>query len=193
MSREKNKAEKLVIISAPSGSGKTTILKQVIAKIPRLEFSISATSRTPRPKEKDGKDYFFITPTKFKELISQDEFVEWEEVYDGSYYGTLNSELERIWGNGNVIIFDVDVKGGVNIKERFGDSALSIFIAPPSVEVLRERLEIRGTDDKASIDRRVARAEMEMPYAKEYDYVVVNDSLSKAVVEVEKLISDFIG
>lgn len=191
--RDRESEGKLVIISAPSGAGKTTILKHVLETYPQLEFSISATSREPRPGEECGVDYFFKSREEFERLINEEEFVEWEEVYGGSYYGTLFSELERVWSDGKVIIFDVEVKGAVNIKKQFGENALSLFIMPPSLEVLRQRLEIRGTDTPEAIDERVARAEMELEYADQYDEVVVNDLLTDAIAGVEKAIGDFIG
>ena len=137
---------KLVIFSAPSGSGKTTIVRELLQRFPRLEFSVSATSRAPRGKERNGVDYFFLSPEEFRQAVQEDKFVEWEEVYSGTCYGTLRSEMERIWQKGNVIVFDVDVIGGLNLKRIFSDRACAIFIMPPSIETLRERLVKRGTD-----------------------------------------------
>lgn len=187
------KTGKLVILSAPSGSGKTTIMKQVVGTFPQLEFSISATSRAPRGQERDGVDYYFVTAEQFHANIEADAFVEWEEVYGGTMYGTLRAEVERIWDNGHTIIFDVDVKGGVNLKSIFGDRALSIFIMPPSVCELRKRLTLRGTDSPEAIEKRVAKAEEEMMYAPQFDLIVVNDVLDTAVAEVEQAIRKFIG
>ena len=187
------KTGKLIILSAPSGSGKTTIMKRVVKAFPQLEFSISATSRAPRGAEEHGVDYYFVTAAQFVKDAEAGAFVEWEEVYSGTHYGTLHSELERIWAKGNTIIFDVDVKGGVNLKRIFGDQALSIFIMPPSVETLRERLVARGTDSPEAIEKRVAKAEEEMRYAPQFDKVVVNDDLTTAIAEVEDAICEFIN
>lgn len=154
---------KLVIFSAPSGSGKTTIVRELLQRFPRLEFSVSATSRAPRGKERNGVDYFFLSPEEFRQAVQEDKFVEWEEVYSGTCYGTLRSEMERIWQKGNVIVFDVDVIGGLNLKRIFGDRACAIFIMPPSIETLRERLVKRGTDSPETIECRVAKASSNSP------------------------------
>ena len=169
---------KVVIFSAPSGAGKSTIIGRLLEKFPRLEFSISCTSRPPRGKEVHGREYYFV---------------EWEEVYPGTCYGTLRSEVDRIWEKGSVIVFDVDVKGGVNLKKTFGASALSVFIMPPSVEELRRRLVGRGTDSAGTIEKRVAKAEQEIAHAPQFDRVIVNDSLEEAVAEAEKTVAEFIG
>ena len=175
---------KVLIFSAPSGSGKSTIVNHILGLYPdSMEFSVSATSRPPRGEEKHGKEYYFLSPDEFRKLIDEDKFVEFEEVYEGRYYGTLKSECERIWAAGHVIIFDVDVKGGVNLKKYFGDDALAIFIKAPSVEVLRERLIKRGTDSLEAIEERVAKAEEEMAYAPKFDYILVNDDLNTAFAE----------
>lgn len=184
---------KALIFSAPSGSGKTTIIRELLAKFPHLEFSISATSRKPRGEEVDGKDYYFFSAEEFRERIAKDELLEWEEVYAGSYYGTLKSELERIWAKGGVVVFDLDVVGGVNVKRIFGDSALSLFIMPPSVEELRSRLVGRATDTPEAIERRLAKAEQEMEYRDKFDKIVINDNLEVALEEATKLVSEFIG
>ena len=185
---------KVIIFSAPSGAGKSTIVRHLLEKFPYLEFSVSATSRKPRGSEKNGTDYYFFTKEEFKQKIEKGEFVEYEEVYAGSYYGTLKSEVERIWAKGHVIVFDIDVKGGVNVKRIFGDKALSIFIKAPSVEELRRRLEGRGTDSVEAIDRRVAKAQSETEFAKgKFDHVLVNDDLQRAFAEVEKVVADFIA
>ena len=160
---------------------------------PEIEFSVSATSRAPRGEEKDGVDYWFLTEEEFRRRIAEDGFVEYEEVYSGSFYGTLKSEVERIWAKGHVIIFDVDVKGGVNLKRYFGDSALSVFIQAPSVEELRKRLILRGTDSPEAIDRRVAKAAEEMTYAPKFDRVLINDDLEKAFAEAEAMVSEFLA
>ena len=184
---------KLIIFSAPSGSGKTTIVRELLRRIPQLEFSISATSRAPRGTERDGVDYYFLSPDEFRRAVDEERFVEWEEVYAGTCYGTLRSELKRIWDKGHVIVFDVDVKGGVNLKKIFGDDALSIFIMPPSVEELRRRLEKRGTDTPETIAKRVAKAEEEITYAPLFDKIVVNDSLETAIADATRITESFIG
>ena len=184
---------KVLIFSAPSGSGKSTIVNHILGLYPdSMEFSVSATSRPPRGEEKHGREYYFLSPDEFRKAVKEDKFVEFEEVYEGRFYGTLKSECERIWTAGHVIIFDVDVKGGVNLKKYFGDKALSIFIKAPSVEVLRERLVKRGTDSPEAIEERVAKAEEEMTYAPKFDYVLVNDDLSTAYAESEKVVEDFL-
>lgn len=185
-------ASKLIIISAPSGSGKSTILRYLLERFPQLEFSISATSRQPRGAEKNGVEYHFLSTEEFEKSIKNDEFVEWEEVYAGTYYGTLNSELKRIWNKGNIIVFDVDVKGGLRIKEKFGDDALAVFIMPPSIEVLRERLLSRNTDSIEVIEKRLARAELELTYANSFDTRIINDNLEVAVNEAIHTIGEFI-
>ena len=184
---------KLIIFSAPSGSGKTTIVKELLKVFPQFEFSISATSRAPRGTEQNGVDYFFLTQEEFRQKVSEDAFVEWEEVYNGTCYGTLKSEMERIWSKGNIIIFDVDVMGGINLKKIFGEVACSIFIMPPSVEVLRERLIGRATDSMETIEKRVAKAEFEISKAQEFDHVIVNDILNEAVEQTKQVISGFIS
>lgn len=183
---------KVIIFSAPSGSGKSTIVNHILGLYPELEFSVSATSRAPRGREQDGREYYFFTADRFREMIEEGKFVEYEEVYPGSFYGTLKSEVERIWQKGHVIIFDVDVKGGVNLKRIFGDKALSVFISAPSVEVLRDRLEKRATDSPEAIAGRVAKAAEEMTYAGQFDYVLVNDDLEKAYAEADRVIGGFI-
>ncbi|MGM9747253.1 MAG: guanylate kinase [Candidatus Cryptobacteroides sp.] len=184
---------KVIIFSAPSGAGKSTIVNHILELHPEMEFSVSATSRAPRGTEQNGKEYWFFTEEEFRKMISEDKFVEYEEVYQGSFYGTLKSEVERIWSKGNVIVFDVDVKGGVNVKRIFGDKALSVLIQAPSVEVLRERLTGRGTDSPEAIERRLAKAESEMEFARgKFDYVLVNDDLQTAFVEAERIVDEFL-
>lgn len=183
---------KAVIFSAPSGSGKSTIVSHILKLHPELEFSVSAASRAPRGDEKNGVAYWFISADEFRKRIADNEFVEYEEVYPGSFYGTLKSEVERIWDSGDAIIFDVDVKGGVNLKKYFGDRALSVFIQAPSVEVLRQRLVRRATDSPEAIERRVAKAAEEMTYADKFDHIIVNDDLQKAYADAEKLVDDFL-
>lgn len=183
---------KVLIFSAPSGSGKSTIVNHILGIWnDEIEFSVSATSRAPRGEEQNGREYWFKTPDEFKELIENDMLVEYEEVYKDHFYGTLKSEVERIWAEGRTIIFDVDVKGGVNLKKYFGKDALSVFIQAPSVEELRRRLVNRGTDTPEAIEQRVAKAAEEMEYASKFDYVLVNDELSTAFNEIEKVVEDF--
>ena len=183
---------KLVIFSAPSGSGKTTIVKELLKQFPQFEFSISATSRQPRGAEQNGVDYFFLSQEEFRQKVQADEFVEWEEVYNGTCYGTLKSEMQRIWQKGNVIIFDVDVMGGINLKRIFGENACSIFIMPPSLEVLRERLEKRGTETSEVIERRLSKAKFEMSYASQFDTIVRNDDYDRARAEILKIVTNFL-
>lgn len=183
---------KVIIFSAPSGSGKSTIVNRLLEEMPRLEFSISATSRQPRGTEQNGVEYYFFTNDEFRERVAADEFLEWEEVYAGTSYGTLKSEIERIWSVGNVAVFDVDVVGGVNIKRIFAEEALSVFIMPPSVEELRVRLIARATDTTEAIERRVAKASAELEYAPQFDRVVINDNLEEAVSQVRQLVMEFI-
>ena len=184
---------KVIIFSAPSGSGKSTIVGKMLEKFPQLEFSISATSRSPRGNERHGKEYYFFSAETFRKMISEEAFVEYEEVYSGSYYGTLKSELERIWAKGKTIVCDIDVKGGMNLKRIFGKDALAIFIMAPSVEELRRRLLSRGTDSPESIEKRIAKAEEENGYAGRFDTVIVNDSLEKAVDETAGKIQEFLN
>ena len=185
--------EKVIIFSAPSGSGKTTIVRQLLQKYPQFEFSVSATSRAPRGQEVDGEDYYFLTEEEFLRRIEADAFVEWEAVYAGTHYGTLRSEIDRIWAKGNIIIFDVDVVGGINLKKIFGDKACSIFIMPPSVEELERRLVGRATDAPEVIAKRVAKAASEIERAPEFDHIVVNDILEKAVADTCAVIDNFIA
>lgn len=184
---------KVVIFSAPSGSGKTTIVRRLLEQYTQFEFSISATSRAPRGQEQDGVDYYFLTPEAFAEKVKEDAFVEWEEVYAGTSYGTLKSEVERIWSKGNVILFDVDVMGGINLKRIFGDDACSIFIMPPSVEELRRRLVGRATDTLEVIEKRVAKASFEIEKAPQFDHTVINDDLEKAVEDTRTILNNFLA
>lgn len=185
---------KIIILSAPSGTGKSTIISHIIGD-PRLRlgFSISATSRAPRGEEQHGREYYFITDEEFKERAARGEFVEWEEVYPGTCYGTLRSEVERVTSGGHNLIMDIDVKGGINVKRCYGDDALSIFILPPSLEALEQRLRGRGTDAEDRILKRLAKAEYELSFADRYDCRVVNDDIERASAEVASLIADFIG
>lgn len=184
---------KLIIFSAPSGSGKTTIVHALMERFPNLEFSVSATSRLPRGTEKHGEDYYFFTPEQFRAAIDDNSFVEWEEVYEGTHYGTLRSEVERIWDKGYAILFDVDVVGGLRLKSIFGKDALAIFVMPPSIDTLRERLRKRGTDSSEKIEKRLAKAGQEIEFAPKFDHVILNDELDTAVDETEKLVGDFLS
>ncbi|MCT4663721.1 MAG: guanylate kinase [Flavobacteriales bacterium] len=184
---------KLIIFSAPSGAGKSTIINHILENYPSLTFSISACSRAPREGEEDGVHYYFLGTEGFKEQIEQDAFVEWEEVYKDNFYGTLKSELTRIWGNQQTAVFDLDVVGGVNLKKKFGDQALSIFIKPPSIEVLEERLRSRGTETEEKIQMRIGKAAKELEYAKHFDCIVENDILERALTKTSYLIEDFIS
>jgi len=184
---------KLLILSAPSGSGKTTIVKYLLSKFTNLEFSISACSRSIRSCETDGKDYYFLSVDEFKRRIANGDFVEWEEVYPDSFYGTLKSEVERIWAKNHVVVFDVDAKGGISLKKKFGKSALSIFVMPPSVETLKHRLESRGTESLESLNKRVGKAAEEMTYSDQFDKILVNDNLDKSYKQAEIMVKDFIN
>lgn len=184
---------KLVIFSAPSGAGKSTIVNYLLSQNLNLQFSISATSRLPRGTEKHGVEYYFHTPEEFRRKITNDEFLEYEEVYKDKFYGTLKSEVERIMNSGGNVIFDVDVVGGCNIKKHYGDKALSIFVQPPSINELRCRLEKRGTDSPEVIDSRVAKAEYEMTFADKFDIVIVNDNLEEAKAIALKAVTEFLS
>ena len=185
----------LIIISAPSGTGKSTIISWLMKEHPELNlaFSISCTSRAPRGTEQNGVEYFFLTPEEFRERIDNDEFLEYEEVYEGRFYGTLKAQVERQLEAGQNVVFDVDVKGGVNIKKYYGDEALSIFIQPPSIGELRRRLEGRGTDSPEVIDQRIARAEFELTFAEKFDTIVVNDDLATAEADALAIVQDFLA
>lgn len=184
---------KLIVFSAPSGSGKTTIVHHLLSqKELNLDFSISATSRERRGAEIDGKDYHFISSEDFKKHIEKDEFVEWEEVYHNNFYGTLKSEVERIWEQGKHAIFDIDVVGGLRIKKKFPDQTLAVFVQPPSIEEMERRLRNRQTDTEEKIQERVAKAERELKFAKDFDVILVNDNLETAKKDAIKLVNEFI-
>ncbi|MCF8275396.1 MAG: guanylate kinase [Flavobacteriales bacterium] len=184
---------KLIIFSAPSGSGKTTLVHFLLSKPElKLAFSVSAASRSKRANEEDGKDYYFLTPDEFRARIAKGDFFEWEEVYENQYYGTLRSEIDRIHSQGKTVIFDVDVVGGLNLKKQFGNNALAIFVQPPSVKELENRLKRRLTESDESLAKRVAKAEEELTFADRFDVVVVNDDLEIAKKDAYKLVADFI-
>lgn len=184
---------KLIIFSAPSGAGKSTLVRYLLSQGLNLRFSISATSRAPRGEEKNGKEYYFLTPDEFRKRIARNDFLEYEEVYTDKFYGTLKNEVDRMLAEGSNVVFDVDCVGGVNIKKIYGEQALSIFIMPPSVEVLRERLEKRGTDSPEVIENRLAKAEYEMSFAPQFDVTVCNDDYDRAKTEILNLVTDFIN
>ncbi|RYU84404.1 guanylate kinase [Hymenobacter persicinus] len=184
---------KIIAFSAPSGAGKTTIVHRLLDRIPELSFSISACTRDKRGRtEANGKDYYFISVQEFQEKIRHDAFVEWEEVYEGAFYGTLKEEIERIWESGKHAVLDVDVKGGLSIKEFYKDRALAVFVKPPSLEVLEERLRTRATDSAASISARLYKANFELTFEDRFDVTVINDDLDHATEQAEKLVRDFI-
>jgi guanylate kinase len=183
---------KCIIFSAPSGAGKTTIVHHLLNNNDSLEFSISACSRDPRENEVDGEDYHFIGLQKFKEFIGEDKFVEWEEVYTNHYYGTLKQEIMRIWDEGNTVVFDVDVIGGLNLKKFFGEDALAVFVQPPSIDVLEERLRSRATETEEKIKQRMAKAKRELAKAHDFDTILINNTLEEAFKEAEELVSNFL-
>jgi guanylate kinase len=183
---------KALIFSAPSGSGKTTIVKHLLKANPDLGFSISASTRDKRGRtEQNGKDYYFLSPEEFKNKIDSNDFIEWEEVYEGNFYGTLKSEIQRIWDEGKDVVFDVDVKGGLNLKKYFGDKALAVFVKVPSVDTLKERLHDRGTESDESLSRRLFKANFEMTFQDQFDVVLVNEELDKSLKEAQRLYDNF--
>lgn len=184
---------KLIIFSAPSGAGKTTIVKHLLKKFPHLSFSISATTRESRGDEQHEKDYYFISKEAFLHKVAHQEFVEFEEVYNGTFYGTLRSEIERIWNDGKHVIFDIDVEGGLRLKRKYETDALAIFVQPPSLEVLKARLSGRGTDSPEKLQERFIKAEKELEYADKFDVILKNNDLEVACLEAEKLVAGFIG
>ena len=183
---------KAIIFSAPSGAGKTTIVKHLLKKVSRLQFSVSACTRPKRPHEVHGVDYYFLSLEEFKLRISENSFIEWEEVYKDNYYGTLKSEIERIWRSGHHVIFDVDVMGGLSLKKYFGENALAVFVKPPSVEMLEARLRHRQTESEENISRRLGKAGWELQKAEAFDYVLLNDDIEKAFTEAENIVKNFI-
>lgn len=183
---------KLILFCGPSGSGKTTIVRHLLNTFPELSFSVSATTRSKRQNEIDGKDYYFLSVDEFHEKIENDEFLEWEEVYSNGYYGTLRSEVDRIGGLGKVAIFDVDVEGGIHIKGRFGKNLLDVFVRPPSIDVLHQRLVARASETPESLEKRVLKAELELTYSDRFHHVIVNQDLPAAFAEAEKLVRDFL-
>lgn len=187
------KTGKCIIFSAPSGAGKTTIVRYLLEHNPSLSFSISACSREPRPNEVNGKDYHFLGVEGFKEKIEQNAFIEWEEVYENNFYGTLRSEVERIWSEGKTVAFDVDVIGGLNIKKQFGNQALSIFVQPPSVEELENRLRARSTETEEKIQMRMSKARQELALADQFDEIVLNVDLDEACQKAEQIVLDFVS
>jgi len=186
------KEGKLIIFSAPSGAGKTTIVQHLLTKFPELEFSVSATTRKPRGDEQPGKDYYFITKQEFLHRIAKKEFVEFEEVYSGTFYGTLRTEIERIWQKGKTVIFDIDVEGGLHLKRKYDGQALAIFVQPPSLQVLIERLNGRGTDNDEKLKERFIKAEKELDYAPKFDIILKNYDLQTACKEAEEMVKRFI-
>ncbi len=192
MAQSSKSKGKLIILSAPSGAGKTTIVKHLLQQDFNLEFSISATNREPRNGEIHGRDYYFLSPEEFLRKVENNEFLEWEEVYKGNRYGTLKSEVERIRNLGKNVIFDVDVIGGINIKKQFGDEALAIFVQPPSVNELKNRLKNRSTETEEKIRMRIEKAEYEIGFANQFDAVIVNENLDKAFAEAEKIVTEFL-
>ncbi|MEL7248710.1 MAG: guanylate kinase [Bacteroidota bacterium] len=183
---------KMLIFTAPSGAGKTTIVRHLLSKFPELAFSISATTRTKRDHEQDGHDYYFITPEEFLHRIKEGDFVEWEEVYSSLFYGTLHGEIDRLWQAGKHIIFDIEVKGATNIKRAYPEESLVVFVKPPSEEILFERLRQRQTEDADSLAKRIARAAEELTYEETFDYVLLNDDLATALAEAEELTRKFL-
>ena len=183
----------IVIFSAPSGSGKTTIVRRLLSQMDTLTFAVSATTRRQREGEEDGRDYYFLPPEEFKRRVAEGEFVEWEEVYHNTFYGTLRSELERLWADGRQPLFDLDVQGGLTLKKKFGEQALLVFIMPPSLEVLRSRLEARGSEPPDIIEERVAKARLEMTFAPKFDVTIINEDLQAAVADARCAIEGFLG
>ena len=192
MSQITNAENKLIIFSAPSGSGKTTVVRHLLATIPDLEFSISATTRDVRESEENGKDYYFYSKEEFQRAIADDEFLEYEEVYEGVYYGTLKSEVQRLWDAGKTVIFDLDVEGGLNIKKHYGNQALALFLRPPTVDILVQRLRNRNTESEEQLEMRIDKVRSELKFEQRFDKVIVNDVLSDTFVTAEKTVTSFL-
>ncbi|MDX2049015.1 MAG: guanylate kinase [Chitinophagaceae bacterium] len=186
-------SQKIIIITAPSGAGKTSITKHLLKTFPQLAFSVSAATRSPRSYEKNGVDYYFISTEEFKEKIQNNEFVEWEMVYEGKYYGTLKSELERIWKNKRVPVLDIDVKGAIHVRQQFPSSCLSVFIEPPSVEELKRRLMGRGTESAESLEARINKATFEISFKEHFHHIIVNSDLTKACKEAEQVVASYLN
>jgi guanylate kinase len=187
-------ANKLIIITAPSGAGKTSITRHLLHRFPQLAFSVSAATRAARGKEQDGVDYYFMSTQAFQHKIQENEFVEWEMVYEGKYYGTLKNELARIWNNGQIPVLDIDVKGAIHVQQQYPPgNSMSIFIEPPSVEELRRRLQSRGTETRESLQARVNKASFEISFRHQFNHIIVNDNLEKACRQATELVSDFLG
>lgn len=185
--------QKIIIITAPSGAGKTSITKELMKRFPQLSFSISAATRKPRAHETDGKDYYFLSVEGFQQKIQEEAFVEWEMVYEGNYYGTLKSEMQRIWNNKQVPVLDIDVKGAIHVQDLYPKQTLSIFIEPPSVEELRRRLQSRGTETADSLEARVNKAAYEISFKHSFQHVILNDNLDRAIAEAINIVGNFIG
>jgi len=188
-----NSKHKIIIIAAPSGAGKTSITRYLLNKFPdQLAFSISAATRQPRGQEKDGKDYYFISPDEFRQKIKEDAFIEWEMVYEGKYYGTLKSEINKIWSAGKVPVLDIDIKGAINVQKQYPTESVSLFIEPPSVAELRKRLEFRGTETPESIEARISKATYELSFKENFDHIIMNDVLDKACIEAAEIVAGFL-
>lgn len=192
MEIEKVNEGKMFIFTAPSGAGKTTIVRHLLGKYPYLGFSISATTRSKRDHEVEGKDYYFMTIDQFKQKVDQGAFIEWEEVYEGQFYGTLSSEVHRIWDSGKHLVFDIDVRGAINIKKYYTDKCMSIFVKPPSFDILKQRLIDRNTESEESLLRRISKVQRELTYENSFDLVLVNNKLDLALVEAEHIVHTFI-
>ena len=184
---------KLIIVTAPSGAGKTSVTKYLLEKIPQLAFSISATTRKPRGNETDGTDYYFITEEAFHKKIQDDDFIEWEMVYEGKFYGTFKSELRRIWNEGRTPLLDIDVKGAIHVFEQFDDNCLTIFIEPPSIQELKRRLQSRGTESLESLQTRLNKAMFELSFKHQFNKIIINDNLQQACLETEAAVKEFLG
>lgn len=184
---------KLIIVTAPSGSGKTTIVRHLLSTFNNLAFSVSATTRSPRKGETSGKDYYFMSVEQFQSHVNSGDFLEWEEVYDNQYYGTLRSEVERLWKEGKHVIFDIDVQGALNLRKAFPEKTLTIFVKPPSAEILLERLRKRKSESEESLKKRIAKAEFELSFANNFDVIIVNDQLKEALRQAESVVANYIG